>query len=255
MIFYFSGTGNSLHVAKGIGASQKEKLVSIADESRKSSNMLEYTFAKGELLGFVFPVYAWGPPRIVLDFIRRMSIEGESPYVFSVCTCGDEEGGTTHLMQKTLARKGLKLNCAFTIQMPNNFIIMGYDVVSADLERGALQAAEGKLSEINDVLSHRQVGVYRLISGKAAAIKTTLAHPLFNQFALNTKKFHATDSCTRCKLCERICPVQTIVVTDKPSWGNACTHCLACINRCPARAIQYGNDTIRKGRYVHPDLR
>jgi ferredoxin len=254
MIFYFSGTGNSLHIAKGISATQKELLVSIAEESGKPENKYEYTFKKGELLGFVFPVYAWGPPRIVLEFIRKMDIHGESPYTFSVCTCGGEEGNTTHLLQKALTQRGLKLDCAFTIKMPSNYIL-GLDVDSPDEEEEALKAAEQKIIEINDVLTHRQTAVYHLIYGKAAALKTLLVNPFFNRFALSTRQFYATDACTRCKLCERICPIHTITVEDKPSWGKACTQCLACINRCPAHAIQYGKSTINKGRYVHPDLR
>jgi len=254
MIFYFSGTGNSLHIAKGISAVQKEKLISIADESGKPDNKYEYTFAKGELLGFVFPVYAWAPPKIVLDFIRKMTIQGESPYTFSISTCGGEEGNATHSVQKALSKKRLKLDCAFTIKMPNNYIL-GFDVDPPDEEQKALQVAEQKIIEINDVLTHRQIGVFQLIREKGAAIKTLLINPLFNHFAMSTRQFYATDSCTGCKLCEKICPIHTITVKDKPSWGKACTQCFACINRCPVHAIQYGKGTIDKGRYVHPDLR
>ena len=254
MIFYFSGTGNSLHIAKVISAAQKEKLVSIADEDRKADNKFEYTFAKGELLGFVFPVYAWSPPKIVLDFLMKMTIKGEIPYSFSIATCGAEEGNTTLSMQKALAKKGVKLDCAFTIPMPNNYI-MGYDVDPPDVERKTLQVAEQRIIDINAVLSGRQTAVFQLVSGKAAAFKTIVINPLFNRFALSTRQFYATDSCTGCKLCEKICPIHTITVTDKPSWGKACTQCFACINRCPVHAIQFGKSTVSKGRYVHSDLR
>ena len=254
MIFYFSGTGNSLHIAKGISAGQNEKLISIADESGKPENKFEYTFAKGELLGFVFPVYAWAPPGIVLDFLKKITIHGETPYTFSVSTCGDEEGNTTHMLQQALAKKGINLDCAFSVKMPNNYIL-GFDVDTPVEEKKALQAAEQKIIEINDVLSHRQTAVFRLIPGKFAAFKSILINPLFNRFAISTRQFYATDSCTGCKLCEKICPIHTITVKDKPSWGKACTQCFACINRCPVHAIQYGKGTIDKGRYVHPDLR
>jgi len=254
MIFYFSGTGNSLHIAKEICEVQKEKLVSIADETEKPDNTFEYTFEKNELLGFVFPVYAWAPPKIVLDFIKKMTIKGELPCTFSISTCGAEEGNTTHSIQKALAKKGLKLDCAFTIKMPNNYIL-GYDVDTPEEEQNALQVAEQKMIGINDALTHRQTGVFQLNPGKGTAIKSMLINPLFNRFAISTRQFYATDSCTLCKLCERICPVHTITVTDKPSWGKKCTQCLACINRCPVHAIQYGKRTIGKGRYIHPDLR
>jgi NAD-dependent dihydropyrimidine dehydrogenase PreA subunit len=34
-----------------------------------------------------------------------------------------------------------------------------------------------------------------------------------------------------------------------------CVLCLACINRCPVTAIQYGNATKNRRRYVNPILR
>ena len=254
MIFYFSGTGNSLHVAKAIASAQNQGFAAIPVEYGKAGEKAEYTFAHGEMLGFVFPVYAWAPPKIVLDFIKRMIIKGEVPYIFSIITCGGNEGNATHLLQKTLAKKGLKLDSAFTIRMPGNYII-GMDVKSPEKQDETLQAAEKRIAEINETLTQRKEAEYQLIKGEKSAIRTALVAPIFNALALNTKKFYATDACTQCKLCEKICPVHTIAVKEKPSWGKNCTQCLACINRCPAHAIQYGKNTINRGRYVHPDLR
>jgi ferredoxin len=254
MIFYFSGTGNSLHVARIVCEAQGERLVSIAEEVSKADNSLEYHLAENELLGFVYPIFAWAPPRIVLDFVRRMRVKGEAGYVFSISTCGSEEGDSTRLLAKALARKGLSLNSAFSVQMPNSYIL-GYDVDSQESEEGALRAAEQKLETINSVLSRKESGVYRLIKGGSPGLKTGLVNPLFNRFARRTDKFYATDSCTRCGLCVKICPARTISLAQKPVWGKACTQCLACINRCPVHAIQYGESTLGRGRYVHPDLR
>ncbi|MDR3551616.1 MAG: EFR1 family ferrodoxin [Clostridia bacterium] len=252
MIFYFSGTGNSLHAARTIPQAQGVGFLPIAKEFDKKEDAFEFTLADGELLGFVFPVYAWAPPKMVLDFIARIKVTGGRPYVFSVCTCGDEEGRATRALQRAIAKKGLALDSAFTVQMPNNYIL-GFDVDPKDVEQEKLRNAGQKLEEINRLLAQRQSGVFRLIPGSMPALKTTVVNPLFNRFAMSTKKFYATDACTRCGLCEKICPVHTITVKEKPAWGKACTQCLACINRCPARAIQYGSGTVQKGRYAHPD--
>lgn len=254
MIFYFSGTGNSLHAAKEVAEAQGERLVSIAEELAKAGNSFEYAIAENELLGFVYPIYAWAPPRLVLDFVRRMRTRGEPRYLFSISTCGSEEGNSTELLRRTLARKGLGLNSAFSLQMPNSYIL-GYDVDSPESEEGALRAAEERLKTINYLISQRKSGVYQVMKGKSAALKTALINPLFNRFGLRTGKFYATEACTRCGLCERICPLHTISLAERPVWGKACAQCLACINRCPARAIQYGKGTLKRGRYVHPDLR
>jgi ferredoxin len=254
MIFYFSGTGNSLHAAKVVCEAQGERLVSLAEELARPGNTFEYSLAEGELLGFVYPIYAWAPPRIVLDFVKRMRVRGGAGYVFAISTCGSEEGDSTRLLKKALARAGLGLDSAFSVQMPNSYVI-GYDVDSKESEEGALRAAEQRLKTINAVLSRRESGIYQLIKGGSPGIKTGLVNPLFSRFALRTDKFYATDACTRCGLCQSLCPLHTISLAEKPVWGKACAQCLACLNRCPAHAIQYGKDTLKRGRYIHPDLR
>jgi len=254
MIFYFSGTGNSLYAAKVIAEAQREQLVSIADEMDKKNNVFEYTLKEKELLGFVYPVYAWAPPKMVLNFIKQMKVSGGKPYVFSVCTCGDEEGKTTKVLGKVLSKKDMVLDSAYSMQMPNNYIV-GFDVDSKGVEKEKLQKAEEKLENINVALTKRQSDVFDIIEGKMATLKTVVVNPLFNWFGMDTKKFYATDVCTGCGLCEKVCLVHTIKVKEKPVWGKDCTQCLACINRCPVHAIQYGKGTIHKGRYIHPDLR
>lgn len=253
MIFWFSGTGNSLYAAQKIAAAQGEQLISVAAEFDKPDNPFTYRFQEGELLGFVWPVYAWAPPAIVRRFIKQMKIEGR-PFAFSVSTCGSDEGRATTVVEKALEAKGLKLGCALTLQMPSNYIIGG-DICSPEDERRILAAAEEKLDTFNELLAERRTGIFELIPGKMPALLTGLVNPLFDAFAKSTGRFYATDACNSCGLCERICPVHTISVTDKPAWGKECTQCLACINRCPRRAIEYGQATAKRGRYVHPCLK
>lgn len=251
MIFYFSGTGNSLYAANAIGEAQGERLISIPAELDRKQTVHSYELKDDELLGFVFPVYAWGPPGIVLDFISKLRIKGR-PFTFSLCTCGDEEGRTTGVLRKALAAVGITLNSSFALQMPNNYIV-GFDVDPKELEEKKLREAERKLAEINQYIGRRE-HIDRNLPGSFPGIKTRAVNPLFNRFALNTKKFYANDNCTSCGLCEKICPVHSIKVSEKPVWGNACTQCLGCIHRCPAGAIQMGKGTEGKGRYHHPDL-
>ena len=69
MIFYFSGTGNSHWVAKRLASQLGDALIPMADaEAMKEV----YACKKGERVGFVFPVYAWAPPKVVLDFLARV---------------------------------------------------------------------------------------------------------------------------------------------------------------------------------------
>lgn len=253
MIFYFSGTGNSLHVAKTIAQRQNEELIFIPKEFEDKDNDFHYNIKKDEIMALVFPVYAWGPPEMVTIFIEKLQISGEKPYLTLILTCGQDEGETTHLVKELLEEKGLKLDSAFTLTMPNNYII-GADVDSPEEITQKLERADQKLIEINATLKNKVKGVFHTKPGTMAALKSKLVNPFFTSQARGTRKFFATDACTRCGLCVEVCPVHTITLEDKPVWGNECTRCLACLNRCPEEAIQYGKGTKNRGRYVHPDL-
>lgn len=191
MIFYFTGTGNSLYAASELAAAQGDRVASIAKLMDEKKDVYRYELGENELLGFVFPVYAWGPPKMVLDFIGRLDVKGK-PYVFSLCTCGNDEGSTPKIIRKALARKKLALDSAFSLQMPNNYII-GFDVDSQEAEAEKRKAAALMLSEISRVIGQRKRNINLTIPGKFPALKTALVNPMFNRFALQLHETRHTD--------------------------------------------------------------
>ena len=130
---------------------------------------------------------------------------------------------------------------------------MGYDVDPKEVEAGKLQHAEAALLEIIPILTERRRDIFQLLPGSMPSVKSAIVNPLFNRFAMDTSKFHATDACNGCGICATVCQARTIAVKGRPVWGKACTQCLACIHHCPKRAIEYGKGTVVKGRYLHPD--
>lgn len=252
MIFYFSGTGNSLYAAQKISRDINERLISIAGETNSGSSF-EYSLAENEVIGFVYPVYAWRAPSMVVKFIRKMKFKNyRNNYIFSVCTCGDEEGYTTAILKKRLARKGFSLSSGFTVVMPNNYII-SYDLDPRPVAEKKLAEAEEQFAEIIAAIGKREDGLYEIKIGPSPFWKSYIINPLFEKYALDPKKFFATDVCTGCGLCAEVCNTQNITVNDKPAWGSTCIKCLACIHRCPEEAIQYDNQTAGKGRYLNPN--
>lgn len=253
MKFYFSGTGNSLDVAKKLG-NKEEQVISIARLMTDESSSLSFDLTDGEAIGFIFPIYAWAPPKMVLDFINKVTFNNyKNNYIYFVATCGENAGETSKVMSKSLMSKGLKLNSGFSMVMPNNYIIMG-NVYNDEKNKELLVKAEERIAEINSIIKERKADVFQVEKGPVPFLLTGVINPFFSKFATNTKSFNVNNQCIGCRICEKVCNSKTIKVKGKPTWGEECTGCLACIHYCPTKAINYGKSTIKKGRYVNPNV-
>lgn len=75
-VYYFSGTGNSLAVAREIAEEINGQLNSIASLINE-----EQIIVDADILGIVFPVYHQGLPLIVRRFINKIE-NIEQQYIF-----------------------------------------------------------------------------------------------------------------------------------------------------------------------------
>ena len=255
MIFYFSGTGNSLYIAKHIALHNSEELVSIATAESTGNTCHEYDLKDKEMIGFVYPVYSWGPPKMVIDFINKLKLNHyKGNYVFSITTCGGSIGDTMKVVSNHLKNRNIELNSGFSIIMPNSYIIMG-DVDSKERENHKLAAADQSLEQINLSIQRKTRGEFKLTRGPLPWLLTGVINPLFNKKGIDTSKFHTNGNCSGCGTCAKVCNVNNITMDGTPQWGQRCTQCLACVHYCPAKAIQYGKDTEKKGRYTNPNIK
>lgn len=239
-------------MARCIAHVQGERLISIAEAMDRQTFV--YELGEKEIVGFVFPVYAWSPSKIVMDFVAKLELKlFLNPYLFAVATCGEEAGAAMDLFKAGLRKKLWRLNSSAAVVMPNNYIPM-YDVDPEAVQKDKLNRAEQSLRRINEGISLRKEGILCDARGRIPAIKSRIAGPLFRTFGCSARHFWVTDQCISCGLCRQVCPVLNITIKDnKPIWGKRCLQCLACIHRCPVKAIQYGKSTLEKGRYCHPD--
>lgn len=236
MIFYFSGTGNSAWTARQLARLTGDNAYDITT----LKELPELTHTKQ--LGFVFPIYAWGVPEIMADFVKKLpKLQG---FTFGVCTCGGDAG----LAMKQFT-KHYPLRSSYSLLMPNNYII-GSDT---DRESEILQKIAAAREELKRMAQEiqRQEPVYRVHEGPLAGVKSHLANFGFNKFARSAKPFFAEDRCNGCGRCVRNCPASAISLRDgTPVWAARCFQCLRCINECPQQAIQYGKSTAGRRRYT-----
>ena len=99
MLLYFSGTGNSRWVADSLAKLLNERVYALLDVAARPSL---FDLKAGEALGFVFPVYAWGPPVLVIDILAKLQAEEKPAYVYFVCTCGDDTGKTAAIFSRAV---------------------------------------------------------------------------------------------------------------------------------------------------------
>ena len=116
MVFYFSGTGNSKHVAQCLAHATKEKCVSITDCMRNGE--FSFSLCKDERVGFVTPVYFWGLPDIVVRFLNLLNITDlRHHFIYHVVTFGTSTGQAHYMMQQLLKHKGLWLDAKYNVRM------------------------------------------------------------------------------------------------------------------------------------------
>jgi ferredoxin len=253
MIFYFSGTGNSLYVAQAICNALDEPMHALADSLKEKQ--LSFELADGERIGFIFPVYFYTVPTLVVDFINNLRVTGtEKPYVFAVMTCGGQTGQAGRDLDRLLFRQRLDLAYQAAVVLPDNFIPL-LTVPDTRRQQVLFDAAEQDLAEIIRQLQENESGDFNRKKGPVPSLFTTFAAPLYRR-GHKTRKFFATDACNHCRLCADICPENAIDMQDgKPVWvKDRCTYCLACLHRCPVQAIQHGRTTRGKRRYVNPNI-
>ena len=93
MIFYFTGTGNSLWVAKALSEALGETLISIADELHKKEVGLVYPVRPDEKDIVRLSCAFVGTGGACYTLYSRLTLNGYAGQpVYSVSTCGDECG-------------------------------------------------------------------------------------------------------------------------------------------------------------------
>lgn len=245
MIFYFSGTGNSSHIAKEIAKLTGDTIVDITANEIDANKM--YSLGEEERIGFVFPIYWYSLPTIVERFVKQLNITGyKDQYAYAIATYGFAGGGVMKQLSTLLKAKGISLAGKFGVKMVDNYIV-GYPIAKKEKQDVINKKANDKLAELSvDIIKKREQD--KIYKGKLAFVTpfTKCAY----QSAKHTHKFYTTYTCNGCGLCEKNCPCNVIhIVEKKPKWEGDCTFCLRCIHGCNQTAIQYGKGTLNRERY------
>ena len=288
MIFYFSGTGNTKWAASKLASATHEDLISIAPYMRAddSSHTLAEPFIlkENERLGFVFPVHGWRVPKLVREFIGKMKVQraesdaagnqtlsdisGNSasarslPFAYCVCTAGDSIGLTIENLNQTISQNpslqalGItEVSSSYSLIMPESYVGLPFmDVDPKEKEIRKKSKSAQKLAVICEEIFDRKEGVSRLVKGPIPWFFTKVVGGFFENVLITDKRFHVEkDKCVKCGICANVCPVGDIKGGhgEYPEWlhHKDCLTCFTCYHHCPHHAIEFGNQTQKKGQY------
>lgn len=255
-IYYLSGTGNSLHVARELEKRLPETvLVPIISVLR--DDRIETT---AETVGLVFPIHNLTTPIPMERFLQRVDMRS-ARYVFAVATrlCSDS---VFLKIDKLLDKQGKALDAYFSVEMPCTYIPL-FTLPSQDVVARMEAELQKRLDQIQMVVTNKQVD--RQQDDPLVFVLGHILYPVITAFMFKVRfpdmarSFYADARCTGCGLCEKVCLSERIKIkNDKPEWLESidCVYCFACLHYCPVEAIQIrGRKTDAKGRYHHSEVK
>ena len=234
MIFYFTGTGNSLYAARQI-AEEGEEVLSIPHEMRRAGEL----FYADDAVGIVYPVYGHDMPAMVKQFIERAHLD--TPYLYLIATYGCMHGNAVELAMEAMEDAGHEPSYISTLIMVDNWL------PSFDMNEQRANAPQKHIDESiaairSDVLARRK-------SIEPVSDEDRAVHEHFLSMGLRFEGeavrdfLHFDDSiCTGCGICASVCPAECIALEEgiairHAESGFGCNACLACIHACPASAV------------------
>jgi ferredoxin len=247
-IFYYTGTGNSLWVARKIADKLGDAdLFSLSECTDKMKTI------DSQIVGLVFPVYIWGVPAPVVRFINTLN-GLQADYVFAIAVNGGQVANTLVQLKRIMAENRLSLSAGFQITMPSNYIPWGGPGPKEEQHK-RFELAQEKISHIAVRIKEKVCMPVEKGPLWQRILFTAIYKMSFSQVPKMDRQFWADDKCNKCGTCYKVCPATNITLLEgKPVWNHRCEQCFACLQWCPQEAIQYGKKTPKYERYHHPEI-
>ena len=235
LIHYFSGTGNTSHMAKIIQHELKNRgysaeLLNIENDS--DININDY-----EMHVFCFPIYGFGTPSIMLKYISNINLNTKSQASI-ICTSAGFEGQALSHFKQLLKQKGFKVIFTDMVIYTYNWTQV-LNPQTKETEERVFKEADSKVIKLVDKIISCETSFKK--RNILSLVLSWIVFTIFSKLARRIlgKTFIADSSCINCGKCENICPAKAInIYNGRPRWNWKCETCQRCINMCPKKSIQ-----------------
>lgn len=241
MLFYYTGTGNCLYVAKKLDMN----ISSIPQELKKSD--LKY---EAESIGIVAPIYAGELPKTVRRFIEKASFK--TNYFYMVLTYGNRDSVAGVWSEDFCKKQGIKVDYIKTVKMVDNYLPSFDMYEQKKIDKNVDGQLEIIVSDINQRKEYISQPTKEGIEAYEMVTKRFKEHPELN----NGETITMTNRCIGCGICTKVCPIGNITLESKKAKriNKSCDFCLSCVQNCPFKAIDLIIDKNPNERYRHADI-
>jgi len=232
-MFYFSGTGNSKYIAELFCEHQAAACHSIEEEIDFGA-----LIRAEDVVGFCYPVYFSGVPRVMREFVARHleALRGKRVIVF--CTQFMLSGDGTRKFVMLFPEGYMEVIYTEHFFMPNNMNDVPLLPIADEtgIERflvGARRKMEVVCRDVrNGTVKKRGFSIGARLLGLPQIVFMGTMERRAN------RAVRIDGDCTRCGLCVEICPMGNFSMEGEGVRLNQnCTMCYRCINMCPEKAI------------------
>ena len=232
IIFYFTGTGNSLYIARQL-AKENTELLSIPQMVKQG----KYEFEADEI-GIVYPIYGHMPPNMVRRFIQKANLKAD--YLFAVLTYGNRKCNAVEIWDEVSRQAGKRFDYIGTIIMVDNWL-PNFDMNEQMLIDKHIPENLARISA--DIAAHsrgHEAVTEEERQQHQGFLDRTGIDPEAGFMVKSQDYFPVTDACIGCGACVSVCPRGNYRMSPQGvATEGSCEFCFACIQNCPQKAIQF----------------
>ena len=250
-IFYFTGTGNCLYIARQLARVDTE-LLSIPQMVKQG----KYEFEADEI-GIVYPIYGHMPPYMVRQFIQQAQLR--AGYKFAVLTYGARKCDAVEIWDRISRKAGNAFDYIATIVMVDNWL-PNFDMnEQIKMDKHIPENLQKITADINGQRHWHEPVTEEERQMHRGFLAVSGLDPEVGFLMKSEKCFTVTDTCIDCGICTYVCPRGNYELTPGGvKMSGDCEFCFACIQNCPQRAIQFRKSedgSFPNGTEVNPNAR